>query len=569
MNDKTIFWGWKLATDPDDVMHFMNGSGIYQHPVTDVKISAVNKTSHREFYVFYQRDSSSQPLNGWGWKLATDTDDVWNFLNGKGSYKQAVADARICGFGQGSHTEFYIFYRSGKTGVPNSWGWKLATDITDAKHFLNGDGTYDRPVVRAEIVTVKTGGGIQYYILYQQGSSGQPPGTWDVGDATTPDAVMKMLNRQGDYPSPLHDAKIVSSYQDGSVTEFMVFYPPVFLIITRPLFINSLPEYIGWKHAKGFEVCLVTAEWINANVPGADIRLKIRNCVRHYVKTAVLKFALLIGDSIDVTTDPAKEPPPPSLSEPWNLPAGYYQWDNIGIQYSSLYYSDLTDKIHYTGNETFWTGTYAVYIGILPVRGPVDLVNILTKTMTATTTKELSHICSGDLYTGDQPKWLPALKNIAGPAILMSEFVFDKNAPASDIYNALFGRKGVIIERGHGNLGLFIIGSTTITNVDAKKFQFINLLYITGSCIVQAYHLGECLDEAFLKTKNGPAVIMTETPWGSKTQYQSFSSQEEGFWTDLFAGKSIGQAFYDHCNGAWQNPLHLFGDPSQVIFRKT
>jgi len=53
---------------------------------------------------------------------------------------------------------------------------------------------------------------------------------------------------------------------------------------------------------------------------------------------------------------------------------------------------------------------------------------------------------------------------------------------------------------------------------------------------------------------------------GSISPGKVISSLEEGFWRDLFAGQSIGKAFYDHCKGAYMNPLHLFGDPSLVIF---
>ena len=48
-------WGWKLATTPDDVMNFLNGTGAYKTPVKDAKICSVWKDNHLEFYVFYQK----------------------------------------------------------------------------------------------------------------------------------------------------------------------------------------------------------------------------------------------------------------------------------------------------------------------------------------------------------------------------------------------------------------------------------------------------------------------------------------------------------------------------------
>ena len=48
-------WGWKLATEPDDAMNFLNGTGAYQTPVKDAKICAVWKGTHLEFYIFYHK----------------------------------------------------------------------------------------------------------------------------------------------------------------------------------------------------------------------------------------------------------------------------------------------------------------------------------------------------------------------------------------------------------------------------------------------------------------------------------------------------------------------------------
>ncbi len=49
--------------------------------------------------------------SSWGWKLSTDPDDVMNFLNGKGAYKRPVKDFRVGGTWRGTYTEFYIFYK--------------------------------------------------------------------------------------------------------------------------------------------------------------------------------------------------------------------------------------------------------------------------------------------------------------------------------------------------------------------------------------------------------------------------------------------------------------------------
>ena len=562
--DRNVPWGWKLATDPTDALNFINGAGTYQHPPSDLKITATGNGPHPSFYIFYQRDPGLLPAGGWGWKRATNVQDAWNFVNGTGGYSGAVSDVRICGVANAGHAEFHIFYRKSAPARSGRWGWKLAPTLDDATHFLAGQGAYQGQISRAEVVTIVENNQPRYYIFYQGKIPGQSAATWRNAAAGGPDAVLHELGREGSFPTPVHDGKIVTSCTVGTKSQFLVFKPTPFLIITRPLFVNTLREYMQWKSARGFDVHLVTAEWADAHAAGADVRARIRNVIRHYNSTIGLEYALLVGDSVD-TTPPDAPPPPPSLSEAWNLPAGYYHLP-IGYQFTTLYYSDVTDKMDYVAGDPGWRGDYRVAVGVLPVRTSGDLMNLLHKTIAAQPTRRLSSVYSQVLYPTDGAQRLAELKGLAGAAATVTESVFGSSAPPADIYAALFAQPGAILESGHGNLGEFVIGGTSIVNADAQRFQQINPLFMTISCYVQSYHLGECLDEAYLKTLKGPAVMMTIPPTGGLTQSgKKLSELEARFWKDLFAGKSIGKAFYDHCHGASMNPLHLFGDPSAII----
>ena len=104
-------WGWKLSTDPDDVMNFLNGKGAYKHPVKDFRVGGTWRGTYTEFYIFYKSYRSLRPTSGWGWKKSTDPDDVMNFLNGKGAYKDPVKDARVTVMWRDTYEEFYIFYK--------------------------------------------------------------------------------------------------------------------------------------------------------------------------------------------------------------------------------------------------------------------------------------------------------------------------------------------------------------------------------------------------------------------------------------------------------------------------
>lgn len=103
-------WGWKLATDPDDVINFLNGCGPYERPVKDAHVTAVWDGSRVTFHAFYQTGAAGQPPGSWGWKKATDPDDALSFLNGTGAYCQPVKEAKLASVRQGDQPEFYIFY---------------------------------------------------------------------------------------------------------------------------------------------------------------------------------------------------------------------------------------------------------------------------------------------------------------------------------------------------------------------------------------------------------------------------------------------------------------------------
>ena len=99
-------WGWKKSTTPDDVMNFLNGKPPYQGAKNVAKITAANKGSFIEFIVFYQSGGTS----GWGWKKSTTPDDAMNFLNGKPPYKPLKV-AEVASVNTATGTQFYIFYK--------------------------------------------------------------------------------------------------------------------------------------------------------------------------------------------------------------------------------------------------------------------------------------------------------------------------------------------------------------------------------------------------------------------------------------------------------------------------
>jgi len=152
----TSDWGWKLANTTDDAHNFLNRKGAYTgQPIAEAELAY---KSDGMMYFFYRARSTSA---SWAWKRSTDIDDMLHFLRGTGTYSSAK-EGMIGGLGT---NEILMFYRgdlSGETG----WGWKLATTTEDAHNFLNGiGGTYDKPVKKAKIFATPAG---HFYIFYKR-----------------------------------------------------------------------------------------------------------------------------------------------------------------------------------------------------------------------------------------------------------------------------------------------------------------------------------------------------------------------------------------------------------------
>ncbi len=208
-------WGWKLATDPDDALQFLNGTGAYDRPVSEARISAIWKDGHVEFYIYYRRSPGGGDAGHWGWKLASDPNDAWHFLNGTGSYARPVSDAQIAALWRDGARLFYIFYqRSDPNGtVPGSWGWKRSQDPSDAMRFLNGTEPYHRPVTTARIAALDRDSGSEFYIFYQRGDVSAEIGNWSWKLATDTQDTSDYVNGHGAYGDPLAGFELSATWR--------------------------------------------------------------------------------------------------------------------------------------------------------------------------------------------------------------------------------------------------------------------------------------------------------------------------------------------------------------------
>ncbi len=96
---------------------------------------------------------------------------------------------------------------------------------------------------------------------------------------------------------------------------------------------NAVDSLTAYRQSQGYDVNIVTKEYIEANIPGADLQQKIRNYLRQNIVD--IEFALLVGFYTDIpwrNMVPFNNNP----GSPWNHP------DYSPIP-SDLYYAELTD----------------------------------------------------------------------------------------------------------------------------------------------------------------------------------------------------------------------------------
>jgi len=199
-------WGWKLATTPEDAHNFINGLGGYSEPHAVQSIAGTEKG----FYLFYRSDL--QGSNNWGWKLAGTTEDAHNFLNDLGAYAEndsgPIANALIAHADRG----YYIFYNGKDENA--DWGIKKSTDIDDMYDYFNKLNDY--PTQRNGILAGSSNKDISMF--YNENEEIEK--SWGWKKATNTSDAYNFLNGFGAYGEALENVRIFAANSN----EFYIFY---------------------------------------------------------------------------------------------------------------------------------------------------------------------------------------------------------------------------------------------------------------------------------------------------------------------------------------------------------
>ena len=574
---------WEVAecTGVRMVLEVLNGRMTRNVPVAAAKIilgpqPTPRQLARQKFNVFFLPDRTNGEGSKWDCQVAKNPDEVGTFLNNLG-VSNDIRNLSVTGLYYRSYYFLLFFQRVQGQGhfldLAGPWQWQSTDDPDFARGLLNGYGRQLVPMQHPRLTMVKKGSKIEFHIFYRAGDAGQIRDNWfwRYYPKAKVSELLARLNWGSELTPPVSDQIQFTATQDGDLLDGYFFHPKGFLVITRSMFLQSdeFKAYVRWKEARGFEVYTVPAGWIEQSFQGFDVRFKIRACIRKYSQSRWVGYALLIGDSNDVN------PILGELTTPWNLPAGLYWFDNKPV-YTTLFYGDKTDKTTYSQTEQKYQGEYTIPVGLIPARNISDLDNVLRKTMRAIPATNMTLIYSNDFYNDYTQNIVAQISSLGSEdsysKITSQCYVFENSIDTTGkvhLYAALFERKGVIFENGHGNVDHFRIGNTSIRRQDATKFKYINPLFISLSCLVQAYYLGDSLAEAFLRCPTGPAVILAPRfPEGGPPEslQKPLLATAKNAWINIFSGKTIGQAVFDNAAGATPDEIHIFGDPSMVIF---
>lgn len=139
-----------------------------------------------------------------------------------------------------------------------------------------------------------------------------------------------------------------------------------YIIITRPKFIDAIEEFVTWKDGQGFDVGIITVEYIDDNYSGADISRKMKSLIKDFANNKGAQYFVLIGDAAQSSTvNPELDKNILfNLSYDWNVPSSYYcsisSYNSAGEDYSSCISG--TDLFYADFDETGWQENTDGYI---------------------------------------------------------------------------------------------------------------------------------------------------------------------------------------------------------------
>ncbi|MFZ5859050.1 MAG: C25 family cysteine peptidase [Chloroflexota bacterium] len=369
-----------------------------------------------------------------------------------------------------------------------------------------------------------------------------------------------------------------------------------YLIVTRPMFIETLKPFMDWKSGHGFRVGLVTVEWLDANYTGRHLAEKMKTGMQDLHKKTGLRYVLLVGDTVVNAGDnwaytASNLLNSYDLSNPFNVPTGFYRRVNtdppMEVLASDAYFvedrdwdPDNTGLNPRPDNMESSEGTLqaALYLGRWPVRTADEIGIIFEKTKAVTPASSVFFTADNTLVQENQTPcigWPPGeygkmgcyqdvmvtgFKQFFGSKApwLDSKTLFvdiNENSQATALMEEIRANTGVMYLSYHGNLDCLGVQGGDCTPASNFTFESNFPLLDIQACLVANFtYPSRSFMELVLLSPTGPAVV-------------SQSPNPVLFFRDLRDGKTVGEAFWSEGSVwvYWPNPILLLGDPSLQV----
>lgn len=396
-----------------------------------------------------------------------------------------------------------------------------------------------------------------------------------------------------------------------------------FVIITRPIFLETIYEFINWKVESDFSVGVLTVDYIHSEKAESNPSKSMKTMITDFALERNTEYFLLIGDTttaesgIEIENEWATGSERNiegkdiqnmyDLSIPWNVPSGYICEEEYYLEgecaYSSqvtdLYFADLDNEIWQENAEGYIvipiitfnsiendpdypTLDFETIIARISIRDATEFSNIFNKFKSYEPSNTLDYLLSPELGgTTEENYW-------CSEEVYESEeqAALSKESCREDrwIIRNLLEREGYI--------------------VDIYSFDPANLIEVQNAQN-QIYHETNNVLELFHGSYDGFSIIYLEdvsnfstvfpllipkscyvgafaNPYYSETVIEKLFKQEKGpaiiasppnqylFFKSSIQGKTVGEAFY---NPGVSNAVIvmsasnvLFGDPSLKVF---
>lgn len=128
---------------------------------------------------------------------------------------------------------------------------------------------------------------------------------------------------------------------------------PTYIIITRPLFLDTIQDFIQWKTDAGFEVGILTVDYIAESWGDENLAVSMKKAIQKYAEDHSTEYFLLIGDTTTGETEEYNQGYADksntienmyNLDLEWNVPSGNRCSPSIEVDYANVNEVDCEDE---------------------------------------------------------------------------------------------------------------------------------------------------------------------------------------------------------------------------------